>query len=209
MHGRQTVTAKMIRNTPVPIHIVYTTDEDGEFLDQFPSVVKTQTHNNPVSDKLITNLFRSKDLRWSKMTIMGSDDVMCPKAWQLVEDMLDVYEAVAFRNSYFLDTETGETYFWNGYIGERSEEPLGQGRSYTIKAVEKLNWDLWDRGKDSGMDGSNWKRFKDLDIGYIDCIRDDVQMIQLKSNQQITPLHRIVRKRNEVKRCNLDYSWLL
>ena len=111
MHGRQKVTAQMIRNTPVPIHMVYTTDEDGLFLDQFPSVVKTQTHNNPVSDKLITNLFRSKDLRWSKMTVMGSDDVMCPKAWRLVEDMLDVYEAVAFRNSYFLDTATGETYF--------------------------------------------------------------------------------------------------
>jgi len=70
------------------------------------------------------------------------------------------YAMSGTESIYFLDVQPKNQkrmFHWGGYVGERKGEPIGTGRMISRKALDLVNWSLFDINLSMGMDGSMLK----------------------------------------------------
>lgn len=140
--------------------------------------------NNPLSDKWNVGLKSIKYHKWDSLLIMGSDD--------LIYD-LSVYDDSpyqAYKDMYFYDKETHDTWYWKGYIKE--QRPIGAGRLISRQLIEERNYQLWKPGLNKNLDAS-----MDLPEPKLLSCKDDFNLMSIKTSRFITPLN--TYKRNAIQ----------
>jgi len=92
--------------------------------------------------------------------IIGSDDFLAADyVLRCASDIASGAAVVGLADLAFLDAARGRAVRWPGYVGTlREGEPVGAGRCISRRALEAVNWRLWDDHLDSGLDGSMWAR---------------------------------------------------
>lgn len=87
---------------------------------------------------------------------MGSSDWVSDNWCEvLYKDIQSGYAMSGTKGIYFLDIQPEnkkEMIWWGGYLKERSEEPIGTGRLFSGKALDMMDWQLFDITKQSSID---------------------------------------------------------
>ena len=159
MHGRHdTVRYCLEKLKDITVHMVYSSDKDGEFLKQFPNVIRTKHENLPLARKWNSVIRSLANYPFDAVILLGSDDYVDDNFLRFIDENIRKYDLIAFSDMYF---EQGkQRYYWGGYGGSRAGEPAGAGKTYTKKFLQKVNFDLFGDTVNRGLDGYSWRLCK-------------------------------------------------
>jgi len=165
-------------------------------LDKLPEGCIKVYHDNPVSDKLNHALSHCKD--YSKVMIWGSDNFASDLAIERLFKSRS--KIVGYDSIYFHRVKDGKWSIWS-----TDKMTIGVGRTYSKKALEAVDYKLYDKGLNKGLDNNARKKYDKettLKLG-------DDWLIDVKYSSNITN-HNIVDLGEE---CNpvgdIDFSELV
>jgi GTP:adenosylcobinamide-phosphate guanylyltransferase len=102
-----------------------------------------ESENFPLSQKHNKLFLKSKDFQPDGVILIGSDDFLSKNAFLKYKELLiQDYDLIGFKD-FFLLQEDGTLRYWPGYENYRKGEPIGGGRFYSKKILEKINWKPW------------------------------------------------------------------
>lgn len=160
MHGRHDTVRYCLDKMPfIDKVMIYSTDEDGEFLETQPVAASGQFRNDPLSFKWNAAVMSLEDIDFDAVILLGSDDYVDERFVQFVSDNIRQYEMIAFTDLYF--ESDGHLYYWGGYKGQRRGEPAGAGKVYTKAFLERIRYNLFHEARNRGLDGVSWRRCKE------------------------------------------------
>jgi hypothetical protein len=126
------------------------------------------TKNNPVSDKWIYGM-QSMNRKWRNeldaVMLVGSDDLVnesyVNEACSLIQSGR---EFVMPSGLHFYDTRTGRMFYTRA-------SSIGAANVFSVKALDKMNWAPWQRGRDRGVDQNMaryMRRMKIINRGVVE-----------------------------------------
>lgn len=137
--------------------VMYSTEEDYRFLNQFKNVKAYKVPNDPLSNKWNSGIKMLEKYDFDKVILLGSDDYVDKDFVEFVDSDKD-HDMIGFVDLYF--ENKGKRYYWGGYVGHRRGEPAGAGKTYTKDFLKKLNFDLFPPSKNRSLDGLSWIKVK-------------------------------------------------
>ena len=162
MHGRQKTVKYCLDKMPfIDKVMIYTTEEDGDFLDSTDVIAKAKYKNSPLSFKWNAAVMTLEEIDFDAVILLGSDDYIDKNFLSFVKKNIKKYDMIGFKDIYFKDGDS--VYYWEGYKNSRRGEPSGAGKVYTKTFLEKMKYNLFAEAKDRGLDGISWKRVKNTD----------------------------------------------
>lgn len=160
MHGRNDTVKYCLDKMPfVDVVMIYSTDQDGEFLKGQDVFASGQFENDPLSFKWNAGVMSIEQLDFDAVILLGSDDYIDTNFLQYVKDNIEGHDMICFTDIYFEDD--GLEYYWSGYEGTRKGEPTGAGKVYTKEFLKRINWNLFHEARNRGLDGVSWRRCKE------------------------------------------------
>lgn len=172
-HHRQEITAQNIAalntQTPRP-EIVLIVSEEHEYIyfkDRLPNLHVYNYPNKPLGSKWQFGVNRCRDLGADPLIITGSDDVLGRDFIKNSLRLLDLgYLFIGLRRWFVYDPSKGKAYLFD----YTPQQPLGGGRVYTSKLLEKCGWQIFE-AKEKLLDDRGWqvaKREKNILVTDID-----------------------------------------
>ncbi len=192
MHGRHETVQYCLDKMPfIDKIMIYSTDEDGEFLKGQDVVASGQYRNDPLSIKWNAAVMSLEDVEFDAVILLGSDDYIDEAFVQFVSDNIDGYDMIAFTDLYFEADDN--TYYWEGYQNQRRGEPAGAGKVYTKAFLERIKYNLFHEAKNRGLDGVSWRRCKDANAKMlITSVRENTLFLcDVKDGQGMTDIKNI------------------
>lgn len=189
MHGRHETVQYCINKMPfIDKVMIYSTDEDGEFLKSQSIKYTGQFDNAPLSFKWNAGVMSLKQLDFDAVILLGSDDYIDEKFVKFVSDNIYKYEMIAFKDLYF--KQDSSIYYWSGYSGTRQGEPAGAGKVYTKEFLNRINWNLFNEARNRGLDGVSWRRCKAINVNVLVTTlkENDLFLCDVKDGQGMTDL---------------------
>lgn len=158
-HDRLEITGQNIAslNQQVPRpEIVLIVSEEYEYLyfvDRFPNLHVYNFPNNPLGAKWQFGVNRCRDLGANPLIITGSDDVLGRDYIKNALKLLDQgFQFIGLRRWFVYDPGKGKAYLFD----YNPQQPLGGGRVYTAKLLEKFGWQIFE-SKEKHLDDRGWK----------------------------------------------------
>lgn len=191
MNGRHDTVLKCIESMPkVERLFVYTDQKDGQFIEDKCSY-SFEYRNNPISYKWQHALDMAKGIDFDSVVILGSDDYVDENFIRFIEENAPKYDFIGFKDIYF--EQDDKTFYWGGYTNSRMGEPIGAGRTISRRLLDEMDWDLWDRPANSGLDFMAWNNIKMYDFTkLITTLKENgLYMADVKDGKGITPLNTI------------------
>lgn len=153
--------------------------------------------NNPVSDKhnALAGLLKNVDFDYA--VLIGSDNFVSANFSENLEEYLSQErpDFTQFDSIYFHNQKSRKTTYLKC--------PTGVGRCFSKDLLEKMNYQLWSKGLNYGLDGSSAKNLKKK--GFIPTIisleKLGVEMVDIKYSENITS-HGVINK-GEVRELKL------
>jgi len=100
--------------------------------------------------------------------LLSSDDIISADYFRAIKAKAEAETVVGLLDIYFLDLENKSLGYWSGYPDNqgRRGEPVGPGRCFSRKVLEKCGWQPWPQKREinKGLDGSCRNRLKGLGI---------------------------------------------
>lgn len=109
--------------------------------------------NRPVSNKF-NHLFKQiKNIEFDYAAIIGSDDLISDKGWEIIETNLYEYKHhfLAFKDINFYDVLTGKAAYYE-YKGRTQNRTVGCYRFLHDNLLKSLNYEAFRDGHNSGID---------------------------------------------------------
>ena len=100
---------------------------------------------------------RAREDKPDAILIMGSGCMISDNWIDTLSPYLKEYDLVGGRFIYFLDYQPlgkKRMFFWSGYNGERSKEPVGPGRLISSRFLDSNDWSVFNTDINSGLDFS-------------------------------------------------------
>lgn len=189
MHGRQKTVKHCLNKMPfIDKVMIYTTKEDGDFLDGQDVYAKAQFKNSPLSFKWNAAVMTLEQLDFDAVILLGSDDYIDENFVSFVADNIDEYEMIGFTDLYF--KQDGQVYYWSGYEGTRQGEPCGAGKVYTKKFLERIEYNLFNEARERGLDGVSWRRCKAINVKVLTAslMKNNLFLCDVKDGEGMTAL---------------------
>lgn len=127
--------------------------DDCNFIENYRNASKygevCVINNYPLGRKFNFGLKKALELEWDNLIVVGSDDLISPKAFEKYDDS----DVQGFSGFHIWDTKTGRLK-WNSGNGFQA---IGAGRRFKRDVLERLSWDLWDNNINRGLDTSSVK----------------------------------------------------
>ena len=156
MHGRQKTVKYCLDKMPfIDKVMIYSDDSDGSFLDGTDVFAKAKFRNRPLSDKWGMAFFLLEEIDFDGVIILGSDDYIDKKFLKFAQDNIKDFDMIGFTDAYY--EKDGDFYYWGGYDNKRKGEPVGAGKIYNRKFLERIGFNLYPESKDVGLDYIAWK----------------------------------------------------
>ena len=122
-----------------------------------------ETRNTPLSYKWDNGLKYAKELNPDYVLMLGSDDFIC-------SNLIDVYskemdkgtDLIGLLDCYFFDARINELTHWLGYRNHRRGESIGMARMLSKNLLDKLDWNVWNKPINRGLDSEMMKQVKSI-----------------------------------------------
>ena len=182
------------QNTDHELILVTVGSENIEFSDNH-----VESANQPLSDKWQNGMNKVKSLNPDYVLMLGSDDVIC-------SNLLDVYtpemekgiDLIGLIDCYFLDARINTLYHWIGYTNHRRNESIGMARMISKRLLNRIDWNIWDKGLRKGLDASMMRNFKRVEYSekMFNCIDENIAAIDIKTDLNVSNIkdYRDLRK---------------
>ena len=154
--------------------------------------------NKPVSNKFNYGMNYYRDKKIDGVIILGSDNFMCEKLFKkYIKIIRNNYDLIGVLDSFMYDSITDKMFYFPGYTNMRHGESVGAGRMLSSKLLEKLKYTPWDMGLNKGLDGSMWKKIKQLPIEEYKILTkvNDFLMLGVKTDVFITDIKKVKTKK--------------
>ncbi len=185
--GRHEILKKVLKQYQIDVYCVCD-GPDAVLCQNFAPNIHVIVEKNDFPAKLQRGLEKLKGVEFDNVLMMGSDDLIDSALIDKMERLTANYEAIGLINCYFYDLRTRFTSIWPGYPakGHRDGEPVGAFRMYTRKALDSVNWQLWD-SKMGGMDKISWDAIERKNPTIkIDAIKEGHYPIDVKDDESQT-----------------------
>lgn len=196
MHGRQETVKFCLDKMPfIDKVMIYSTDEDGDFLDSTDVKWKAQYKNSPLSYKWNMAVMLLEQIDFDAVILLGSDDYIDEAFLSFVNKNIGEFDMIAFKDLYF--REGDELYYWEGYKNHRKGEPSGAGKVYTKELLERMKYNLFSEAKERGLDAMSWKRVKQYKANILvtSLKEHDLFLCDVKDGKGMTKLESLDVKR--------------
>lgn len=151
MHGRQDTVKYCLDKMPfIDKVMIYTTTNDGIFLDSTDVTAKARYNNKPLSLKWNAAFMVLKELDFDGVIILGSDDYINEAFLRYAQKNVRKYDMIGFTDAYY--EQDDRFYYWEGYNNKRNGEPVGAGKIYSKEFLERINYNLYPQAKNVGLD---------------------------------------------------------
>lgn len=109
-----------------------------------------------VGAKWQTCLYKAREYNPDAILIMGSGGMVSDNWIDILYPELSSYDMTGTAGIYFWEqSQRGQRmFYWPGYTGSRSREPIGIGRLISACFLDKCEWKLFNTGKNRGLDAS-------------------------------------------------------
>lgn len=142
-----------------------------------------ETENNPLGKKQNTLLKYAKELGFTSVVMMGSDNIVEDKFFDEVLKLSDKTKEVhGTIDFYFYRTIDKKFGLFKGY--RNGKQLGGAGRFYSNHILNQVDWVLWDEKRNSGLDSSVDEKLFSKGIGIAVM---DVFLMDVKHTTNITP----------------------
>jgi hypothetical protein len=191
VHSRRETVRKCLRLNNIETVVVYSNTGDLEVLKS-EGVKHIYHHANlPLSKKWNYGVQMLRDIDFDHVIFMGSDDYFNQSFLDFVKREAPKYDLLAFKDLFF--EEEGKFYYWAGYKGQREGEPAGAGKVYSKKFLEAINYNLFPRDINKGLDSLSWaiakKYTKKIKVEGL--AANGLFLCDVKDGEGITPLSKI------------------
>ncbi|MBV1952564.1 MAG: hypothetical protein KUG64_10285 [Cycloclasticus sp.] len=115
-----------------------------------------ETPNSPLSDKANLRLQECRKYKPDYVLFLGSDDIMNNKTFAFILDkMKRGHDEIAPMDLYIYDSISKRMIYSEGYTNHRKGERLAIGRVVKSSILDRMNWKMFQSGKDKGLDGGS------------------------------------------------------
>lgn len=159
-HHRKEITSRNIEllftQSRVPEIVLVCSEEDEYyyFQNKYPSVHVLQHKNNPLGEKWGFGARSSASLNPNPLIILGSDDLFGKYFIRnICAEIQKGYDFVGINRWWLHEEGKKETYLLQYTV---SNFPLGGGRAYSKRILEKMRYRIFDEKKDRRLDDFGW-----------------------------------------------------
>lgn len=169
-HERLEITTKNIRllqKQSLKPHIILVVSHDSEYdyyQKLFPNIHLLIVANEPLGLKWQTGVQYCQNFMFDYfLVICGSDDIMHKDWCKNAQALSRLYDFAGLKQWYIYNPNDGKLYLFD-YL---ANQPLGGGRFYTKRLLEKLNYAIFDTSKKKHLDDKGWELVKKEKIDYV------------------------------------------
>lgn len=210
-HARLLITKKnidcLLRQSVTPKIILVVSDlfEANAFISMFPEIHVIMEKNIPLGAKWQAGVNKAKEIGADPLIISGSDDFLCKGFIEnAIQSIQNGYDFIGLRRWIVFDLNKKR-----GYDFEyKSKMPLGGGRIYSKNALEKLNYCLFDTGKDMHLDDFGWNAVLNHSLTYMQVNRSyprPLNIVAVKGDwPSMNPIQKHFGHANTRLVCELD-----
>lgn len=191
MHGRHDTVAECIERMPFIDKVyIYSTDEDGAFLEGQDIFAMAKYKNNPLSYKWNMAIRTLEQIDFDAVILLGSDDYIDEAFLKYVERTIPDFDMIGFKDIYF--QHDGGLYYWSGYTNNRRGEPCGAGKVYSRRFLECIKWNLFDVARDRGLDKISWQRVQQAKgkVHVTSLKENGLLLVDIKDGEGMTPFNK-------------------
>ena len=198
MHGRPDITRvfgmasqRIFKETGVrSLSVVTRNDYDNIRLCNEYGINWVESRNEPLGAKWNTTLQHLKDIDFSHVIILGSDDIVSTSfiEYQISKSDTDLS---GMEDLWFWGLNPKRAGFRTfGHWTSNLNKLLGVGRMVSRKMLEKLDWKLWDDDLRSGLDRSALDRVRGVtkNINYFNLKKEGLFAMDIKYGRNISSL---------------------
>jgi hypothetical protein len=139
------------------------------------------TDNTPLGKKKNYGLKEASNFKWDYMIEIGSDDIVTDDLLDQYIEYYDKYDAFGVQDICYVESVNLECRRFNSKLST-----YGAGRIISRKAIEKMQWKLWDDKINRGLDNDSIRNLKSKNINYFKVPpMDDPGVIDVKSDENI------------------------
>lgn len=192
MHGRQETVSYCLNQMPfIEKVMIYSNEADGTFLDRMKIEHKSKFKNYPLAEKWNYAFKFLRNIEFDAVILLGSDDFIDEKFLHFVERTIPNFDIIGFEDIYF--KEGRSLYYWPGYDNERKGEPIGAGKVFSRKFLERTNFEMFPGKSNKGIDGVNWRACRNYGakIHIYSIKRHGLFLCDVKDGKGITKLSNI------------------
>lgn len=155
--GRQSiveVNLRLLAMQNCQIVVVCSINEDSNFVRglKLPNIHIVTTSNNPLGKKWQFGVDHARTLGANPVIILGSDDFLSANFIEKACELSKYHDFVFFDNWFIHAQKEQKNYFLKYNMIKYGKPPLGSGRVYSERFLERHNWALFDTGKDWHLD---------------------------------------------------------
>ena len=195
MHGRHSTVKYCLEKMPfIDVVMIYSNDEDGEFLDQFENVMaKAKVKNKPLSHKWNTAIKCLAQVDFDAVILLGSDDYIDEAFLEFASKNIKGFDMIGFHDAYY-ESEQGD-YYWRGYDNHRKGEPVGAGKVYSRKFLESIGYNLFPEHRDIGLDGISWRVVKrsNAKVKIFSLKEEGIKLYDVKDGLGMNSMDKLIR----------------
>lgn len=141
-------------------------DSNKEVFGYDKSFIYHNYANLPLSDKWLYTLDVLKENDFDYVFIIGSDNTIDDKIFErYISQMKKGVDIIGITDMHIYDLIGREMYYWGGYPKKhkRHGETIGLGRCFSKRVIEQMDFKLWDKGLNKGLDGNMRQKLEILD----------------------------------------------
>lgn len=150
-------TIRQLKKLPINWKILCVGSEGkvSQEIAQKAGVDYTEYPNDPLGGKFNHGLLKIRGWNPDAVMVLGSDNSVTSGFIQKsVKSIQAGTDVTGCLDGIMIDTVSKKSIHWLGYGGRRSGEPLGSGRCYGGKLLERLDWKLWENRLNRVLDFS-------------------------------------------------------
>lgn len=200
-HNRISITSKCIESLmmqSVQPKIVLVSTKESEYryyCKHYPNIVNHQCSNTPLGAKWQEGVNIARHHLPDPLIICGSDDIL---GGNFVENACAIVksgvEFIGLNRWHVYSNKVLYTYDYNASI------PLGGGRCYSAKALQELNYKLFDVARDKHLDDHGWRMVNSSTMPRLivrDVLQEGLNVVSIKGNwQMMNPFNKFEGNRN-------------
>lgn len=162
-HGRKNITIEtlqMLKKQSMPIEILVVGDSSAEKeVAQNCGCHYIEHTNKPLSKKWQAGVTAAKKMDPDAIMVCGSDSWLTPKWCEIVFPYTKTHDLVGINHFYACKAfpEEAVKIINREYKGRRANLPVGSGRMFSKRILEKIDWTIYPGNQNRSLDGVSYR----------------------------------------------------
>lgn len=150
------INLRLLSYQNVKVVVVTSTDEDFAALHK-STATAIKTANNPLGRKWQAGVEKARELGADPLIILGSDDFLSNNFISKACDLAKYHDFVFFDEWYIHAPKEQKNYFLKYNMMLYDKPPLGSGRVFSKRFLERHEWKIFDSERDWHLDNFIWE----------------------------------------------------